>query len=264
MRIGFLAHLNPELRSYPRPSSAGIPFLPLGPSPKHRSVPTQRTLATVRDGGVLRVHPSLGCHPGVWVAALLDSVFGLETHLSELPAKRPHEFLSGYFVEGSLLFILYSLYVIVAAVVMGAYEVPSRVATGIAKGSGLLARWVVRVPGLRWIKPPRPNFPQEPIWYHAFHVATGGFVEAQLSVLVRMKTGDIYYGEIEVYPVLPDSQREKDFLIRRAVYTRVGTPGKIFRLEDQPGGGTVLLNSADVDSMQIYYAPTEGSSNRSV
>ena len=80
------------------------------------------------------------------VAALLDSVFGLETHLSELPAKRPHEFLSDYFVEGSLLFILYPLYVIVFAVVMGDYEVPSRVATEITKGSGLLARWVVRVP----------------------------------------------------------------------------------------------------------------------
>ena len=76
------------------------------------------------------------------VAALLDSVFGLETHLSELPAKRPHEFLSDYFVEGSLLFILYPLYVIVFAVVMGDYEVPSRVATEITKGSGLLARWV--------------------------------------------------------------------------------------------------------------------------
>ena len=92
------------------------------------------------------------------VAALLDSVFGLETHLSELPAKRPHEFLSDYFVEGSLLFILYPLYVIVFAVVMGDYEVPSRVATEITKGSGLLARWVVRVPGLRRTKPPRPNF----------------------------------------------------------------------------------------------------------
>ena len=140
------------------------------------------------------------------VTALLDSVFSLETHLSELPTKRPQEFLSDYFVEGSLLLILYSLYVIVAAVVMGAYELPSRMATRIVKGGGILARWVAWVPGLRWITPPRPNFPQEPIWYHAFHVATGGFVKARLSVLVRMKTGDIYYGVIEAYPILPDSQ----------------------------------------------------------
>ena len=125
------------------------------------------------------------------VAALLDSVFSLETHLSELPAKRPHEFVSDYFVEGSLLFILYSLYVIVAAVVMVAYDVPSGIATEIAKGGGLLARWVVRVPGLRWITPPRPNFPQEPIGTTPFMFATGGFVEARLSVLVKMKTGDI-------------------------------------------------------------------------
>ena len=198
------------------------------------------------------------------VAALLDSVLGLETHLSELPARRPDEFLTDYFIEGSVLFTLYPLYVIVAAVVLGAYEVPSRVATGITKSSGMVAQWVVRVPGLRWIKPPRPNFPQEPTWYHAFNVASGGFVKARVSVLVRMKTGDIYYGEIEAYPILPDSQREKDFLIRRAVYTPAGMPGKRFRLEDQPGGGKVLLNAADVDSMQIYYAPTEGSPDPSV
>ena len=197
------------------------------------------------------------------VAALLDSLFGLESHLSELPAKGLHKFLSDYFVEGSLLFILYPLYVIVFAVVMGAYEIPSHVATGITKVSGLLARWVARVPGLHWVMPPRPNFPQEPIWYHALHVATGGFVESRPSVLVRMKTGDIYYGEVEAYPILPDSQREKDFLIRRAIYAPVSKPGKRFRLEDQPGGGTVLLNSADVDSMQIYYTATEDSSDLS-
>lgn len=195
------------------------------------------------------------------VAALLGSAFGLETHLSELPAKGLNEFLNDYFVEGSLLFTLYPLYVVVAAVVMGAYELPSRMATGITKGVGSLMQRISYVPGLGRIKPPSPNFPQEPIWYHAFHVATGGFVEARLSVLVRMKTGDIYYGEIEAYPILPDSQREKDFLIRHAVYTPVGSPGKLFRLEDQPGGGTVLLNSADVDSIQIYYVPAEGQSD---
>ena len=198
------------------------------------------------------------------LAALLESAFGLETHLSELPAKGPNEYLSDYFAEGILLFILYPLYVIVFAVVMGVYEVPSRVATEITKGSDRLLRWVVRVPGLRRTKPPRPIFPQEPIWYHALNVATGGFVDFTPSVLVRMKTGDIYYGEIEAYPILPDSQREKDFLIRRAVYTPVGSPGKQFRLEDQPGGGTVLLNSADVDSIQIYYVATGDNSDFSV
>ena len=195
------------------------------------------------------------------VVVLIDLVFSVETHLRELLTKRPHEFLSDHFVEGSILFIPYLLYVIVAAVVMGAWDIPSRMATRIVKGGGLLARWVVRVPGLHWITPPGPNFPQESVWYHAFHVATKGFVEARALVLVRMKTGDTYYGEIEAYPILPDSQREKDFLIRHAVYRSAGTPGKEIRLEKQPGGGTVLLNAADVDSIQIYYDSPESSSD---
>ena len=31
-----------------------------------------------------------------------------------------------------------------------------------------------------------------------------------------MKRGDVYYGELASYPVLPDSQKEKDFLIKSA------------------------------------------------
>jgi hypothetical protein len=192
------------------------------------------------------------------VTALLDSAFHLESHLSELPGRKPHEFLSAYFVEGTLLFTLYPLYVVVAAVLMGAYEAPNRAATGIVKGGGLLARGIGAVPGLGWIRPPRPDFPVEPIWYDAFHVATDGYAQARPLVMVKMKRGDIYYGEIASYPILPDSQEEKDFLVRHAVYAPANAPGRAFRLEDQPGGGTVLLNSADVDSIQVYYAPAGG------
>ena len=64
------------------------------------------------------------------VSALLDSAFHLELHLNELPSKQPHEFLSAYFVEGTLLFTLYPLYVVVASVLLGAYSIPHRAATG--------------------------------------------------------------------------------------------------------------------------------------
>ena len=67
------------------------------------------------------------------VSALLDSAFHLELHLNELPSKQPHEFLSAYFVEGTLLFTLYPLYVVVASVLLGAYSLPHRVATGIGE-----------------------------------------------------------------------------------------------------------------------------------
>ena len=76
------------------------------------------------------------------VTAVLHSVFHLETHLSELPSKPPHEFLSAYFVEGILLFTLYPAYVVVVAVLMGAYDVPHSMATHIVRGFGLLVRGI--------------------------------------------------------------------------------------------------------------------------
>lgn len=191
------------------------------------------------------------------VSALLDSAFHLELHLNELPSKQPHEFLSAYFVEGTLLFTLYPLYVVVASVLLGAYSLPHRVATGIVKGGGLLAREVRAIPYLGWIKPPSPDFPVEPIWYEAFHVATDGFARSRPEVMVKMKRGDIYYGGLGSYPILPDSHRAKDFLIVQAQYAPAGHQGKPYRLENTLGGGTVLLNSADVDSIQVYYAPVE-------
>ena len=191
------------------------------------------------------------------IAALLDCAFRLESHLSELPSMKPHEYLSAYFVEGTLIFTLYPLYVVVASVLMGAYSIPHQVATLIVMGGGRLARWIGAIPFLGWIKPPSPDFPVEPIWYKAFHVATRGFEESRPEVMVKMKRGDIYHGVLGSYPILPDSQRAKDFLIVQARYAPAGHQGRLHSLEAMNGGGTVLLNSADVDSIQVYYAPTE-------
>ena len=189
------------------------------------------------------------------ITAVLRSTFHLETHLSELPGKAPHEFLSTYFVEGILLFTLYLAYVVVAAVLMGAYDVPHSMATHIVQGFGLLVRGIGAIPGLRRLRPPIAHFPVEPIWYKTFHVATGGFTRSRPEVMVKMKRGDIYYGLLESYPILPDSERSKDFVITRATYAPASGQGETYHLEQQEGGGTVLLNSADVDSIQVYYDP---------
>ena len=199
----------------------------------------------------------LGVMLVVGIAALLNSLFHLDPHLSDLPGKKPHEFLSEHLVEGTLLFTLYPSYVVIASVVLGAYLVPHRVATRIVTGAGLLAQKIGAIPGLRWIEDPTPGFPAEPIWYEAFNVATDGFTESRPEVMVRMKRGDVYYGALVSYPIAPDSQRAKDFLINEATYAPVGHHGMPYQLTKQEGGGTVLLNSADVDSIQIYYNPVD-------
>lgn len=191
------------------------------------------------------------------IATILGSLLHVETHLSELPAKKPDEFLTAYFVEGTLLFTIYPLYVVVAAVLLGAYDMPNKTATGIVRSISFLVTLLENIPLLRLIRPPTPNYPVEPIWYKAFHVATDGFSEYLPQVMVKMKRGDIYFGLLESYPILPDSERSKDFLISQARYLPAGRTGHPHQLHRVEGGGTVLLNSANVDSIQVYYVANE-------
>ena len=195
------------------------------------------------------------------IAAFLRTCFGIETHLREIPGIRPDEFLQRHFHEGVLLFTLYPLYVIVAAITMGAYELPTWSANRMIRAITWATRLVGRIPGIRWIKPPIPPYPAEPIWYSTFHVTESETVETLPAVLVRMKSGDIYYGYIRSYPILPDSQRDKDFLITQAIYSKVGNQGHPIRLSEQQGGGTVLLNTANVDSIQVYYVNPNAPAN---
>ena len=186
---------------------------------------------------------------------LLHALFGFDSHVSELLGKGPQEFLTAYFVEGILLFTLYPAYVIVGAILMGAYDLPKWVADIVVRGTAALARGIGSIPSLNRIQSPRPAYSAEPIWHHAFSVKTSVFSKARPFLLVRMKRGDVYYGELASYPLVPDSQKEKDFLIGRARYYPGGNLEKERRLEEHEGGGSVLLNTADVDSIEIYYQP---------
>ncbi|MYD52597.1 MAG: hypothetical protein F4W93_14105 [Dehalococcoidia bacterium] len=186
---------------------------------------------------------------------LLADIFGVSSHISELPRKGPQEFLVSYFAEGVLLFTLYPVYVVFGAILMGAYDVPNWVAAGFVRSISALTGKVGSIPGMKWVPSPRPGYPDEPIWYHALSVEKGDFSGAPPLLLVRMKRGDVYYGELASYPVLPDSQKEKDFLIKSARYYPKGDRDQEYRLHEHPGGGSVLLNTADVDSIEVYYQP---------
>ena len=183
---------------------------------------------------------------------LLHILFGVNSHLSELPSKGPQEFLVSYFAEGVLLFTLYPVYVVLGAILMGTYDLPNWIAAAVVRILSALTGRIGAIPGLNWVQGPRPVYPDEPIWYHTFGVEKP---EPPPRLLVRMKCGDVYYGEIASYPVLPDSQKEKDFLIKSARYYPRGDRDQEYRLEEHEGGGAVLLNTADVDSIEVYYQP---------
>ena len=186
---------------------------------------------------------------------LLQALFRVDSHLSELPGKGPQEFLIAYFIEGVLLFTLYPVYVVVGAILMGAYDLPKWVAGIVVRGASALTGGIGSIPGLNWIRSPRPAYSAEPIWHHAFSVKTNAFSKARPFLLVRMKRGDVYYGELASYPLVPDSKKEKDFLIEKARYYPGGDLEKERRLDEHPGGGSVLLNTAVVGSIEVYYQP---------
>ena len=81
--------------------------------------------------------------------------------------------------------------------------------------------------------------------------------------MVYLKSGDVYSGELASYPITLDTEQEKDFLIRRARYYKGGNFGAGRNLEDLDSIGAVLLNTANVDSMILYYenlSPTQRAS----
>ena len=190
------------------------------------------------------------------LAWILQS-FGIATHLRELPRRGPLDFLDAYFVEGMLLLTLYPTYVTFAATLMGAYDLPGWARGRALDGTTALTKKASSTRFLQWVPSPPPKFPPEPVWYLAFHQVTDGFRRAVPLLLVKMKQGDIYFGELASYPSLPDNENKKDFLLRKTRYYPAGDLEREYWLEEQDGFGAVLLNTANVDSIQVYYEGLE-------
>lgn len=188
----------------------------------------------------------------------LLQLFAVESYLNELPGKSPLEFLNKHFLSGVLLFTLYPLYVILAAILMGVYDLPKTVGNLVLRSTAASARFVRGWPLIGWVRPPSPEYPREPIWYLALNEIPRQVRSSRTLLLVKMKQGDIYYGELASYPIQPDERKEKDFLIRKARYYPMGDFTKEHRLDDTDGIGAVLLNTADIESIQIYYDRSTG------
>ena len=171
----------------------------------------------------------------------------VELHYLEVPSEGMAGYLSIYPIEALISLIVYLTYVIIAAELMGAFRFPHRVAGFVSRIAGLPSGKIPLYPQ------PAPANPEQPVWYEAFHGATNGFQEGRPQVLVRMKSGYWYHGELSAYPILPDDAADKDFLITKARYARAGDPPQVHYLETSNGGGAVLLNTLNVDSIQIYY-----------
>ena len=186
---------------------------------------------------------------------IFKSAFGIATHTTELLQYRPADFLSKYFTEGVLWLTLYPLYVIVASSIIGAYNTPAKVSTWIVRGVSIATNWTSkRHKLLKWIPVPSPAYPPEPIWYYAFNRHTDKLSRIPI-VIVMLKSGGVYVGEIASYPIVSDTQSEKDFLMRRASYYKDGdiysNQQELDPLDNEIDA--VLINTSEVDSIRLYY-----------
>ena len=188
------------------------------------------------------------------VHLLLRWSLGLTSYAPMLFQEGPNAFLKTHFTEAVLWFTLYPLYVIFFSAILGAYDVPGKVSSMVVLAVKQPANWLATSSRLlSWIPAPKDVFPQEPVWYYAFNTMSNGYTSKIPHVLVKLKSGDVYYGEIITYPIAPDIERKKDFLIRNARYYKDGFADNEQRLYENDGVGAVLLNSVNVDSIILYY-----------
>ena len=181
------------------------------------------------------------------------------TYAPLLLKKGPHAMLNQHFAEAMLWFALYPLFVIGASTIIGSYDIPKKVSSAII--------WLVRGPSgwlqaksklLAWLPIPGTSNPQEPVWYYAFNTMSGSYVDRIPHVLVSLKNGDVYFGEVATYPIVLDTDSEKDFLIKYAKYYPDGQADNEQLLYEVDGVGAVLLNTANVLSILIYYQDISG------
>ncbi len=174
---------------------------------------------------------------------------GSTTHLPELLKHGPQRFLDDYFAEALRWYVGYAIYVIAASMIIGAYNVPARVSTGMVE----VLRVFKQRRLLKWIPIPGDTYRQEPIWYHTFRAMSDESDDSPILFVKMKSSGDIYVGEIASYPIVPDIQAEKDFLIRKTRYYRHGNFDDELDLNSIDGIGAVLLNSRDVESIRVVY-----------
>ena len=184
---------------------------------------------------------------------------GVDTNLEGFFRLGPQGFLEDHFEEALRWYIGYTIYIILASAIIGSYEIPGGCSRRIVE----IARWVPsRWRLFSWLPTPKTIHPQEPIWYHAFRRVASRAASIQTEagddvvVSVKMKgSGDIYVGRLTSYPIVPDIEPDKDFLIIQTHYYKSGNYqyGQDLTAIDEIGA--VLLNSGNVESIRVIYPP---------
>lgn len=91
----------------------------------------------------------------------------------------------------------------------------------------------------------------EPIWYEALGMGRRNS-DSRVQAKVTLKNGDVYIGQLLSYPILPDSEKSKDFRLGDSYYLPGGDVDEQVELSfsKYESGGGVLLNTVNVSSIE--------------
>ena len=207
--------------------------------------------STVMSGGILFYHAMIVHLIGVAIVAAVVFIrqdyflgtLGLDRILTDGPAdftkKSPGTAFS--------VFGCYSLWMLVGSTMSGVMDLPSKVTTGVGK--------VARI--LRLAPPPVSS--DEPVWYRALNLDRPDKDKSNVQVRVYMKNSDIYVGDLESYPILPDSEESKDIRLGNSILYPSGDIDSGIELDfSNHGGGGVLLNTMNISSIQYMFHDNYG------
>lgn len=199
--------------------------------------------STVMEWGMVFYHATVVNVVGVIIFAIVSSlwpqlrVLGLDQILAEGPLAFAGKSPALSFV----VFGLYLLWVIIGSAISGTANLPSRVIYGVG--------WVAHVAHLA---PDRLQ--EEPVWYSALTIDRRASGKSNVQLRVRMKNDDIYVGNLDSYPILPDSADAKDLRLGDSVFYPAGDIDAAEELSfSESGGGGVLLNTSNVSSIEYIY-----------
>ena len=193
--------------------------------------------------GMLFYHAAIVHVIGVAVVILAVLVFQgyfLDTlDIGRLLTKGPIEFTKETPGTALAMFSSYGLWMVVGSAMSGVIDLPSRLTDGIGK-----AMYKAKLA-------PRP-MGDEPVWYSALNLdRKAGEKELNIQVSVRLKNGDVYVGDLESYPILPDSEASKDIRLGNSVLFPGGDISSPIALDfSRYDGGGVLLNTLNISSIE--------------
>ena len=161
--------------------------------------------------------------------------------LDRILTEGPIAFVKSSPTTGFVVYGLYLLWLVIGSTISGTANLPS----GVIYGIGWLVHAVRLAPD---------RLQEDPVWFSAFTIDRRSSGKSNVQLRVRMKSGDIYVGNLNSYPILPDSADAKDLRLGDSIFYPAGDIDAAEELSfSKSSGGGVLLNTSNVSSIEYMY-----------